>query len=528
MKNDAPTVVLHGGRIRTLDPDQPVCEAVAIRHETIVATGQSHEVLPLSAEATAIYDLAGDVVIPGLTDSHIHMELYARTLQLVDCEVDSLPACLDTVRQKAETLAPGSWILGHGWNQNRWERYGTRHDLDEACPAHPVFLTAKSLHAAWANTAALKQAGIHAGTSDPPGGTIDREGDGSPSGLLFEGAMSLVAGCVPPPGPDELLGLLRAAQDNLIRMGVTGVHDFDGPRCFHALQRLREGGQLGVRVLKHLPADSLDAALELGIRSGYGDPWIRIGNLKLFADGALGPRTAAMIEHYTGEPGNRGQLLLDAEAITETGHRARAGGISLAVHAIGDLANHHVLDAFERLSHLGPPPALPYRIEHLQLLHPDDIPRLHKAGIVASMQPIHAPSDSSMADRYWGERTQHAYAWRSVQDIGAPLVFGSDAPVESPNPFWGLHAAITRRPDGGRGEPWHSEQVIDLATAIESYTRTPAHAAGASSIQGHLAPGYLADLLVLGEDPWSVEVEAIREIRPKAVMVGGKWRFQAG
>lgn len=524
MQTLRPDVILTNARIHPLASASGSATGLAIAGEQILACGEGHALQPLATTGTDVIDLGGRAVLPGLIDAHIHLELYALSLERLDCETTTLEACLQRVAERAKAIPPGTWILGHGWNQNAWGRYGTLPELDAAAPHHPVYLTAKSLHAAWANSSALAIARLNAQSSDPPGGMLGRDQAGALNGLLFEAAVALVAAQLPRPTAESLATSLLSAQTQLWAYGITGVHDFDGARCLSALQLLRESGQLGLRVLKHLQLESLRPALDLGLRSGFGDDWLRIGNLKLFADGALGPRTAAMIEDYDLEPGNRGQLLLDAEAITETGALARAGGIALAIHAIGDLANHHALQAVTRLTHIGRAPALPDRIEHLQVLHPDDFQLAAQAGVIASMQPIHAPSDQAMAIRHWGSRTARAYAWRSFASAGVPLAFGSDAPVESPNPFWGLHAAITRQRPGE--VPWHPEQTLDLETAVQAYTSGPARAARMRGRQGTLMPGALADLIVLERDPFELAADRIRELLPVGVMVGGRWRVR--
>jgi predicted amidohydrolase YtcJ len=431
---------------------------------------------------------------------------------------------------RAQETPHGQWVLGHGWNQNLWpEGFGTTADLDAVTPDNPVYLTAKSLHAGWANSAALQAAGINQNTPDPTDGQIQRDEHGLPTGILFEGAMSLVSEAVPHPSIIEIATALRQAQENLWRMGITSVHDFDRRDCFAALQLLHTEGSLKLRVLKSLPIDDLEHAIALGLRSGFGDDWLQIGGMKAFADGALGPHTAAMIAPYENAPDNKGMLLIDGEDMFERGREAVANGLSLAIHAIGDLANHEMLNAFEQLrkfeAALDTPAKLRHRIEHAQLLHPEDTNRLAELDVIASMQPIHATSDMLMADDYWGERAALSYAWRTQLEHGAKLVFGSDAPVESPNPFWGLHAAITRqRADGTPGPGgWYPEQRLSIQEALLAFTQGPAYAAKMEDRLGKLAPGYLADLLVLEDDPFTCEPSVLRDIIPQAVMVGGEW-----
>jgi len=524
-------VIFRSGYIRTLDNLAPLAESLAIDKDRVVAVGSNDEIEDIAGPETTIEDLEGRIILPGLTDAHIHLEKYTHNLNKVNVEVSSLQTCLDRVWQRVKETQPGEWILGHGWNQNQWERFGTAADLDRVSPDNPVYLTAKSLHAGWGNTLALELGGITYSSSDPQGGQIQRDASGAPTGILLEEAMRLASDVIPVPTVESTGDALPEAQAQLWRYGITAVHDFDGSHCFQALQLLRERGQLGLRVVNNILVDDLEHALGLGLSTGCGDEWMRVGNIKVFADGALGPRTAAMLAPYDGEPDNTGMCLLDKEELLEIFIRAAKGGLAMAVHAIGDLANRNVLDALADLRRFETENGLPHlhhRIEHLQLLHPNDLSRPAEYDIIASMQPIHATSDMEMADRYWGSRVKYAYAWRSQLQAGATLAFGSDAPVESPNPFLGLHAAVTRRRrDGSPGlEGWISAERLSVHEALLGYTHGPACAAGSGSILGRLAIGSMADLIVLEDDPYVCEEEALAEIMPVGTMVGGTWRYR--
>jgi hypothetical protein len=343
--------------------------------------------------------------------------------------------------------------------------------------------------------------------------------------------MDLVASHIPAPGNLQVAEAICRAQDTLWQVGLTGVHDFDRSRCFAALQILHERGELHLRVLKSIPLEELPHAIALGLRSGFGDEMLRIGSIKAFADGALGPRTAAMLQPFEGEPDNRGILLLDKEQLADYGRTAVDNGFSLAVHAIGDRANHEVLDAFQEVRRYEAEHSIPrlrHRIEHVQIIHPHDADRLAQLSILASMQPIHATSDMRMADRFWGDRARFSYAWRTQLNAGAQLVFGSDAPVESPNPFWGLHAAVTRqRQDGSPSTSgWYPEQRLTFNESLLGFTVGAAYAAGMEQKTGRLAPGCLADLVVCSADPFQCEPEQIKNITPLGTMVGGRWVYR--
>lgn len=534
--------ILYNAKIYTLDDQFPVASALVIRGDRILAVGSDQTILSRFAGLGKGIDLRKRTILPGLIDAHIHLQQFALSLEKVDCETRTLDECLRRVAAQAKKRKPGEWILGHGWNQNEWPGgYGSIRELDSVAPQNPVYLTAKSLHAAWVNTAALEIGGIDANTPDPPDGKIQRDPAGVPTGILFEGAMALIAEIIPSPLVERIAVSIGEAQKRLWELGLTGCHDFDRQACFAALQILHASDALHLRVIKSIPIESLAHVIQIGLRSGFGDDYLRLGSLKAFADGALGPRTAAMLHPYQQEPTNTGLLLMDAEELFELGSQAVRNGWSLAVHAIGDRANHEVVNAFEQLRKLEDKlrtddenaalqvdtPRLRHRIEHVQLIHPEDIPRLSKTGLIASMQPIHATSDYPMADRYWGERASSAYAWRSIRGHQVRLAFGSDAPVESPNPFWGLHAAITRqRRDGSPGpEGWYPGQKLSLSEAVQGYTAGPAYAAGMENRLGKLAPGFLADLIVLSTDPFACSPGELVEIQPQATMIGGKWVY---
>lgn len=520
--------ILYNAKIYTFDPAKPSVSAIVIDNRfndgRILACGNDDQITSEFEGSGELLNLKGQTVIPGLIDAHIHLKNYALSLRKINCELPTKAECLRQVADRARTTPPGEWILGHGWNQNDWvDGFGTATDLDVIAPHNPVYLTAKSLHSSWANSAALKIARIDNTTSDPPDGAIQRDEHGLPTGILLEGAAELVNSIIPVPSPSDLRASILNAQNELLRMGVTSVHDFDQRDSFVALGSLNSDGELQLRVVKSIPLELLPEAVALGLQSGFGDDHLRIGSVKMFSDGALGPHTAAMVQPYDNDPENHGMLLMDAEDIYEQGLPAVSNGLSLAIHAIGDRANHEVLNALERLRKLES--QLRHRIEHVQILHPMDTHRLAELGIIASMQPIHATSDMYMADQYWGERSAFGYGLRTQLKHGARMAFGSDAPVESPNPFWGIHAAVTRRrADGSPGpEGWYPDERLSIQEALSGYTIRAAYAAGLEDRQGRLSPGYLADLVVLDTDIMNCDLAEIRDIQPVATMVDGHW-----
>jgi predicted amidohydrolase YtcJ len=342
---------------------------------------------------------------------------------------------------------------------------------------------------------------------------------------------------VPDPTAEEVAAAMVDAQRLLWKVGLTGVHDFDGVRSFKAWQILRERGQQGLRVVKTLPVAYLDHAVAIGLRSGFGDNWLRVGNIKIFADGALGPKTAAMIEAYEDDPDNFGIVVTDKEEIYERGSLAAKNGLALTVHAIGDRANHDLLDVYETLrqEEAGRGEAagrkLRHRAEHLQVVHPDDSHRFAQLGIsiIGSGQPIHATSDMKMVDTYWGKRGTGAYAWRTQLNHGTLLTFGSDTPVEPYNPWWGIHAAVTRRrADGTPGhEGWYPDQRLTVPEAVDAYTKAPAYVGYNERDLGAIEVGKLADFTIVDRDLFTCDPMAIRDTVAVGTIVGGEFKYRA-
>jgi predicted amidohydrolase YtcJ len=525
--------VLYNGNIITLDSTH--VSALAISRGRIVAAGSDDDILALSGAGTIRENLGGKTVVPGMIDAHIHWSWTARGLSQVQIfELPDKAMIVQRVAERAGQTQSNSWIRGWGWSQDFWANpaFPTAADLDAISPNHPVYLTAKSGHAAWVNTVALRRCNISADTPDPAGGQIARDEHGQPTGLLFENAMQLVSQHIPDPTPYEIADMMADAQKLALASGLTGLHDFDGPDSFAALQILRERGGLALRVVKNINKEWFNHALALGLRWGFGDEWLRLGGLKIFMDGALGPRTAYMIEPYEGEPDNYGIVVTDKEEIMEWVSKGSAAGFPATIHAIGDRAVHDVLDVYEAIrkeeAQRGEAPSTRrHRIEHVQLIHPDDAHRLAQLGVIASMQPIHATSDYIAADRSWGARSHWGYNIRLQLDQGAKIALGSDSPVEPFDPLKGIYAAVARRrPDGSPGvDGWYPELRLTVDEALRGFTQGAAYAGGLEHVQGKLAPGYLADLVVLDRDLYTVPADEILQTQVLATMVDGEWRY---
>jgi predicted amidohydrolase YtcJ len=534
--------LLFNGRIYTMDAGRPFARAVAMMGNRILAVGNDDELRALLRPGGQAIDLQGRAVIPGLIDAHIHFGWYSIGIYQGHVNLDNVPTRAEAVARiaaAARRIPPGRWIQGAGWNKNIWPDaspvgagFPTAADLDAVAPGHPVALEDKSHHATWANSRALELAGITASTPDPPGGEIVRDAAGQPTGMLLETAAELVHQAIPAPDVDTMVAALRQGTAAAQRLGLTGFHDPGHPTVLAALQVLKMQGELGLRATVHIPTEELGAAVELGLRSGLGDEYLRIGGVKLFADGALGPQTGHMLAPYAGTTDTYGIPTHPSAELRHLIHRAHQAGLSVAVHAIGDAANRAVLDAIEQERRTEKAagsstlrfPSLPDRIEHVQLLHPDDVPRLVQLGVVASMQPIHATSDMEMAERYWGRRCDLAYAWRSVLGSGAHLAFGSDCPVETLDPLAGIHAAVTRRRAGGSPGPagWIPAQRLSVAEAVHAYTLGAAYASGEMRLKGSLVPGKLADLVVLSHDIFQIDPMEILETRVEMTVLDGR------
>jgi predicted amidohydrolase YtcJ len=506
-------LILQNGHIYTLNPDQPIAQAVVLRGPRIAYVGTTAEMrVWIGHGGWEVIDLKGRTVLPGLTDAHVHLSTYASARTILDLSgAKSRAAAMALVAQWVERTPPGKWITGRGWNQNLWDgQWPTHEDLDVVAPDHPVALRRIDGHSLWVNSLALRIAGIDAQTRSPLGGAIVVDEEGHPTGILKEMAEGLVLQHIGKPGPEERQRILGEAFSEFHAHGITGVHVPEEAEAFNDYQTLWARGALRLRLLTHLPQNRLDEAISLGIRSGFGNEWLRIGGLKIFADGSLGSKTASLLEDYEDQPGFQGLPTLPDDLLYDWIFRAAQSDISVSVHAIGDRAVRRSLDAIERTQDQCGRPPIPHRVEHAQLLHPQDIPRFQALGVVASMQPSHCTSDMSVAKRLWGERCRYAYAWRSVLDSGATLAFGSDTPVEPMDPWAGLYAAVTRQnPDGSPKDGWFPEERLTVEEALRAHTLGAARAAGEEHLKGSIEEGKVADLIVLDRDVLQVASEEI-------------------
>jgi predicted amidohydrolase YtcJ len=509
-------VILENGVIRTMEPGLPVVRALPIAGHLVAGGVGTHETALASPEHV---DLGGRCVLPGFTDSHVHFPTWAlaqRQIRLEDTA--SLDEALQRVAEAARAAQPGRWLRGTGWRAGDWSppTEPTKEALDRVTGDTPTALMARDYHSLWLNSAALAHAN---GDLEVDGGVVVRDERGEPTGVLREECAWHFRDEHVRPTEDEMVEAAREGVRIAITRGVTAVHDKDGwLGALGVWQRLRDERALHLRVWQSIPAEQVDELEALRIRSGFGDDLVRIGYLKAFMDGTLGSQTARMLD-------GTGVEITSKAGLVEIIRRGAAAGLPVAVHAIGDLANREALDAFEETRSEWQPLGLRHRIEHAQVLAPEDIPRFAELGVTASVQFSHAPSDRDLADRFWGEKTGGAYAYRSLLDAGAVLANGSDAPIEELDPWAGVCAGVLRTIDSRPA--WHPEQRLTLDEALQATTVNPAWLARDEQRRGKLLPGYLADLVVLDRDPFELEPEQLPEVNIVATMLGGRWTHNA-
>jgi predicted amidohydrolase YtcJ len=520
-------LILVNGRILTMGRPASA-EALAVIGDRVVAAGEEHDVLALRGPRTRVLDLRGRLALPGFTDSHVHLGALAARLSLVRLErAATLSDALRRVAVRARTTPSGEWILGGGFDKNRWgDEFPTRRHLDRVSPDHPVALVSRDGHALWANSLALKCCAITRRTPDPRGGVILRDGLGRPTGMLLESAAGLVRKSHAYPDSAPRLKEIAAALRHLIRHGITSVHLMEEMPLCHLLQELRGRGNPGPRVALYRGVDALPELVAAGVTSGFGDEWLRIAGIKLFLDGSLGSQTAWLFRAHENSAAGRGVPALPPSELRSILRQAADARLACAIHAIGDRANAEALRALAAVG--GGASGLPHRIEHAQLLRPADIPRFGQLKVIASMQPCHILGDIEPGERYWGRRCRYAYALRSLLRAGATLAFGSDAPVETADPIAGIYAAVCRqgldgRPEGG----WYrAEEGIGVMAAVRGYTVGPAAATMETRFKGKLSPGHLADIVVLSHDITRLRGPRLLGARVDAVVIGGKMRYR--
>jgi len=531
-------LVIRNAKVHTVDPAQPEAQGVAIRADRIVAVGSDEQVSAWIGPQTTVLDAHGVSVLPGFNDAHVHFaggSLQLSRVQLFD--ITTREEFVSRIAAAAQGLKKGEWILGDGWDHERLPgaKLPTREWIDSVTPDNPVLVARYDTHMSLANSVALRLAGIDRNTPDPPGGLIVRDDAGNPTGELKEAAAGLVRRIIPPPNEEQLTRAIRAGLGEARRYGVTSVQDISHAEEMRVYQKLLAAGELTARVYAITPIQLYESQVQAGITAGFGNDWIRTGAVKGFADGSLGSTTALFFEPYNDAPNTRGlfnAMMLPEGNMLRMAQAADAAGLQIAIHAIGDRANHEILAMYEEIARRnGPAPARGrrWRIEHAQHLRPSDLDSFARLGVIASMQPYHEAGDGMWAEKRIGhERALTTHAWRSLLDHGARLAFGTDWPVVPLNPMLGLYAAVTRATlDGKHPEGWIPEQKITLAEAIEAYTLGSAYAEFTETQKGSLAAGKLADVVILDADLFHIAPEKIKDVNVVTTILGGKVIYTA-
>jgi predicted amidohydrolase YtcJ len=529
----ADLIVTHA-RIYTVDDNHPFVSALAVKDGRVQFVGSEREALLLRGPSTRVIDAGGHTVLPGMTDAHAHLFGLAQFLRNIDLtDTRSYEEIINRVAARVKETPSGRWVIGRGWDQNKWgdTRFPTHEALSRISPNNPVMLERIDGHAMLVNAAVMKLAGVTAATKDPAGGRIERGANGEPTGVFVDNAMSLIEKVIPPMSHDEMKSATLAAIAECNRLGLTALHDPGEPEdVLDMFEELAKANNFSVRVYAMISDDS--AAIEHYFKRGPqsdlydGHLWIRA--IKLYADGALGSRGAALLDPYTDDPKNSGLLKSTPAHLQDVATRALRNGFQVATHAIGDRGNRVALDAYEAALKAVPTTDHRFRIEHVQVLDHADIPRFAQLGVIPSMQAVHQTSDMYWAATRLGyARTFGAYAWRSLLNTGVIIPDGSDFPVERVSPLFSFHAAVSRQddnnwPPGG----WFPEQMMTREEALKGMTIWPAFAAFQEKELGSLTPGKRADFVILDRDIMTIPASEILGTTVLGTYIGGRAVFE--
>ena len=519
-------LVITGGSIWTGDAERPWAEALSVAGGAIAQVGNADEIGQAIGPGTKVFDLDGRFAMPGFIDTHTHFLDGGFRIAAVDLrDADSPEELARRLAEYGAGLEEGEWILGGDWDHELWGgRLPDRAWIDSVTQRNPVFVTRLDWHMALANSRALEIAGISPDTPPVAGGEVVRDAGGRLTGVFKDEAMSLVSDAIPRPSEAQRDSALHAAMRHAASLGVTSVTDMGSWADLETYERANSAGALTVRVYAYVPLATVDSLARRVEADGRGDDWLRIGGLKGFVDGSLGSGTALFDEPYSDEPDNTGLFVTPMEDLEEQVRRAEAAGLQVAIHAIGDRAIRLLLDMYESVAADSGPRDRRYRVEHAQHLAPSEVERFAQLGVVAAMQPYHAIDDGRWAERrIGGDRARLTYAFRSLMDAGAPVVFGSDWTVAPLDPLLGVYAAVTRRTlDGKRPGGWIPEQKVEVERAMSAYTSAASWAGFMEERTGVLSPGRLADVVVLSGNPIEVEAGGIRDLSVDATFVGGR------
>ena len=506
-----PSLILVNANIITMDSSHPRAEALAVLQDRIIDVGDSKDISELAGRQTIRIDVRGKTILPGFIDCHSHLIEYGLSLRKLDVTGTRTIRELKE-RIRTQTNQANNWIIGRGWDQEKFAeaRYPNRHDLDDVAKHTPVFLRRICGHIALTNSSALRSAGITSRTPDPPGGKIDRDAAGRPTGILREKAMDLVEEKIPKPTESECKIASLAAFKKALAVGLTTVHCIITSRSeLLALQELEKEGRLPIRLQILIPIDKLKFAAQLGIRTGLGNDWLRIAGVKIFTDGSLGARTAALNAPYCDDPANRGILTYSQDELEKLIEQAHRAGFQIAAHAIGDEAVRAVLTGYAKLKDTE---KMRHRIEHASVLNPHLIRWISRLKLIVSVQPSFIRSDTWIESRLGSRRSRHANALRTLKQMRVMTVGGSDCPIEPLSPLLGISAAVDRA----------GNQSLTVNDALSLYTCNAAYASSEEHTKGSIEPGKFADLVVVNNDPSKIPTPDIRRIHVLMTIVGGK------
>ncbi|MDR1943283.1 MAG: amidohydrolase [Synergistaceae bacterium] len=527
-----PDSIYLGGRVYTVDPKFSVCEALAVAGGRLLWVGSDEQVRKYAGAGVREFDLKGRAVLPGLVESHLHFLSVGEVLIQINCFQKKKEQILAEVKSASESLKPGEWIVGRGWNELDWDEpvLPTKQDFERAAPGAPVCLIRVCGHTSWVSEAALAAAAITRDTPSPVGGEIFKGPDGEPTGILTDTAAHMARSKLPTLSRERKKEAYLAAQREFFSHGLTFIHDMAANIGYdygviEFLKELYREGALKIGMASYVAASSAEDAYKVGPESGLFGDLYTVRGIKFFTDGSLGARSAWMLDDYSDRPGHRGNARFSDDELYELVRAARANGFQPATHAIGDAANRQVLNVYERvLREIPEPKDHRFRIEHSQILHPDDIARFGEIGAIPSMQFVHCTSDKNMTeDRIGAHRLPGAFAWRRMLDMGLVIPGGSDAPVELVNPYHGIYAGVTRKgrdgtPEGG----WRADQKVTREEALRAFTIWGAHAAFQDHVRGSLEVGKRADFVVTDRDIMTCEEDGIKDIKASATIQGGE------
>jgi predicted amidohydrolase YtcJ len=531
--------LIRNANVLTMHQAMPRAESIAVWNGLIFAIGSNDELDGLRPLARQVIDLDGATLMPGFIDAHTHFVMGSQTLDRVRLAgINTLAEWRDRVSEKTQQISEGEWIIGRGWDETKRtdvRELPTKEDLDAIAPNHPVYLQRADAHVGWANSLALRMAGIDRDRQDPYGGRIVRDQNGDPTGILQETAKKLVEDILPGETYESRTNALRKGLAEAARFGITGVHDNASAEDIALFQDFRERGELSLRVNTlirgwEVPQPFLDPMIATGTRTGFGNDWIKFGALKISLDGTLGSRTAAMLEPYSDDSDNTGVFRISQEELDPIVERAHRHGIQVALHAIGDAACRMALDSIERALNTFPRADHRHRIEHEQAITSQDLQRFARLGIIASLQPCHAITDLAwVEDRVGPRRLPTAYAWKSFVESGAPICLGTDWPVETLDPRVGLYASLTRQDlEGNPPDGVNPAEALTIEQALKGYTLDAAWAEFAEDRKGSIKARKYADFVVLAEDPTQVEPDGLLNLSVLATIVGGKTVYSSG